>query len=262
MAIAVVVLTHNRLHLLEACVTNVCRRASDETAEIVIWDNGSTDGTAAYLDGLEDPRIRVVHHPENIGQNAYAEAFRLVTSDYMVELDDDVIDAPERWDEMLLHAFQRVPNMGFLAADLVDNPHDQAAQVRHHVRPHLYTPIELNGVKLLEGPTGGGCAMTSRAVYERVGGFRQHKKAGFWLEDAAYVADVQRLGYRAAVLAELQVLHAGGPYYAKPTPERDAYWAKVARTQERKDAVKRMLLRIPFVPLLNQRAGWFVPPTP
>jgi GT2 family glycosyltransferase len=260
MAIAVVVLTHNRLHLLRACVENVLARTSDATEEILIWDNGSTDGTAEYLDSLADERIRVVHHPSNIGQNAYAEAFKLVRADYLVELDDDVIDAPRNWDETLFKAFRRLPGVGFLAADLVDNPHDQAAHVRHHVRPHLYTPLELNGVRLLEGPTGGGCAMTSRSVYERVGGFRQRKKDIFWLEDAAYVEDIQRLGYRAAVLADLQVTHAGGPYYAKPTPERDAYWARVATLQRRKDAVKRLLLRIPFVPQLNDRVGWFVPP--
>ena len=52
-------------------------------------------------------------------------------------------------------------------------------------------------MRLLEGPAGGGCAMTSRELNDRVGGFRQHAKEVFWQEDAAYIEDIKRLGLRA-----------------------------------------------------------------
>src|SRR3982750_4358638 len=84
--IAVVVLTNNRVHLLRKCVENVLLRTSEATREIVIWDNASEDGTAEYLASLDDSRIRVVTSEQNIGQNAYARAFRLTTSPYFVEL--------------------------------------------------------------------------------------------------------------------------------------------------------------------------------
>ena len=69
--VAVVVLTYNRVHLLSKCVENVLRRTSRATREIVIWNNGSTDGTRGYLDALDDDRLIVVHNDLNIGQNAY-----------------------------------------------------------------------------------------------------------------------------------------------------------------------------------------------
>ena len=90
--ISVVVLTHNRLALLRRCVEDVLLRTSEKTRELIIWDNASEDGTRGYLDTLKDARINVVHHAENIGTNAYAHAFALATQDYLVELDDDVID--------------------------------------------------------------------------------------------------------------------------------------------------------------------------
>jgi GT2 family glycosyltransferase len=260
-SVAIVVLTHNRLHLLRQCVENVLLRTSAATREILVWDNGSTDGTAAYLQALEDPRVRVVAHPRNIGQNAYAEAFRLISSEYMVELDDDVVDAPADWDRMLLDGFRGLPDIGFLAADLEDDEHDTAAHVRYRVRPHLYRPVERNGVRLLVGPTGGGCAMTSRSLYELVGGFRQQKGQVFWLEDAAYIADLRERGYEAAILRDLKVRHAGGPYYAEQTPDKAAYWAREERIEARKRFVKRLLLLVPLVGRLNRRYGWFVEPT-
>jgi GT2 family glycosyltransferase len=259
-SIAVVVLTHNRLHLVSQCVENVLSKVSPATTEIVIWDNASTDGTAEYLRTLEDGRIRVVAHPENIGQNAYALAFELTTAPYLIEIDDDVVDAPDGWDATLLHAFKRLPRIGFLAADLEDDPHDLASRYRHHIRPHEYTLVEENGVRILEGPTGGGCAMTSRELNRRVGGFRQNKKQVFWLEDAAYIADLEKIGFGAAVLADLRVHHTGGPHYSKTPKEKADYWQQWNAKQARKVRIKRILLRIPLVPRLNARFGWFVPP--
>jgi GT2 family glycosyltransferase len=260
MSIAVVVLTYNRLHLLRQCVENALLRTSPRTCEIVIWNNASSDGTRDYLDTLSDPRVRVVHHDENIGQNAYALAFRDTTSDYLVEIDDDIIDAPQDWDATLLDAFERLPTVGYLAANLRDDEHDVNANIMYRRDAHLYRSIELEGVKLKVGPVGGGCTMTSRELHDRVGGFRQNKKHVFWLEDAAYIKDIERLGYRAAYLEDLRVLHAGGPYYSETTPEKQAYWTAYRARQARRDTVKRLLLRVPFVSRLNARRRWFVPP--
>jgi glycosyl transferase family 2 len=71
-SIAIVALTYNRVHLLRQCVKNVLLRTSKATREIIIWNNASTDATAEYLDSLADPRIKFVHHHENIGQSAPA----------------------------------------------------------------------------------------------------------------------------------------------------------------------------------------------
>ena len=255
--IAVVVLTHERAHLLRQCVDNVLARTSELTTEIVIWDNASTDDTRAYLESLDDPRLRVVHHPENIGQNAYAEATRLTSAPYIVELDDDMIAAPPEWDRALLEAFQKLPKIGFLAANLVDNPHDQAARVMYRERPHEYTTVELEGVKLVRGPVGGGCAITSRELLDRVGGFRQKRNQVFWLEDEAYIRDIEKLGFEAAYLADVKLLHAGGSYYAAETEAKHAYWLAYWTREIRKNRIKRLLLRIPFVRPLNERHGWF-----
>ena len=116
--IGIVVLTHNRVHLLRQCVENVLSVTSDATRQIVIWNNGSTDGTREYLDSVEDTRIKVVHHDGNIGQNAYAPAFEMISEAYLVELDDDVVGAPEGWDAIMRDSLKRLPNIGFLAADL------------------------------------------------------------------------------------------------------------------------------------------------
>jgi len=260
--IAIVVVTHNRLHLLRRCVEDVLGRTSEQTKEIVIWDNASVDGTPEYLAGLREPRLRVVCHPQNIGMNAYARAFSLVTQNYLVELDDDVIEAPPRWDETLLDGFRRIPRIGYLAANLVDDPNDSASRYLTYLREErsAYTRHEIDGIAFLEGPTGGSCTMTSRELYRRVGGFGEKPRSVYWREDARYVRKIHRLGYRSAVLEELRVWHAGGTYYSAWAPTKDVFHVRQARIAARKNAIKRLLLRIPYVAASNARHGWFEPP--
>jgi GT2 family glycosyltransferase len=162
---------------------------------------------------------------------------------------------------MLLSAFLRLPTVGFLAADLEDDPHDVAANYRYRIRPHEYARVEENGVRLLRGPTGGGCAMTSREIYDRVGGFREQKDLVFFTEDATYIEDLRAHGYEAAILRDLKVHHTGGPYYAPETKEKREYWARWNRRRARRAAIKALLFRLPLFGRANARFGWFTPPS-
>src|SRR5712691_10609173 len=113
--ISIVVVTHNRLALLRRCVENVLGATSELTRQIIVWDNASLDGTRQYLDQLGDPRIQVVHHHENIAMNARRRALALATEDYLIEMDDDIVDAPANWDELLLEAYVQLGEFGRLA---------------------------------------------------------------------------------------------------------------------------------------------------
>lgn len=258
--IAIAVVTLNRLPLLRKSVENVLGR-TESTTEIVIWNNASTDGTADYLATLPDPRIVVVNSATNVGLNAYALAFRMTTAPYMLELDDDVVDAPQGWDSTLLDAYRRLPDIGFLAADLVDEPDDPVSRFRHYVRPEEYRLYEEGGVRLLDGPTGGWCAITDRELSDRVGGFPEHGEI-YFLEDAEYIAKIAPLGYRAAIMADLRVHHTGGPSFTYQSPEKVKVWARWYRGAVRKQRLKRALLRLPLAHTLNARYALFQPPDP
>lgn len=259
--IAIVVLTYNRLHLLRQCVENVLLRTSELTTEILVWNNGSEDGTREYLDSVDDPRFRIVHHPTNIGLNAYALACPMTSTGYLLELDDDMIDAPRLWDAVLLGALKRLPRIGYLQAKLADDGYSPGAHLFYREKAHLYTLRKENGVRIWDGgPVGGGCTITPRALHDRVGGFRQHKKLAFWREDQAYIQDIRKLGYATAILDELTVFHAGGPHYSEIVEEKKEFYDRRARSISRKNALKRALLRLPLVPRLNERYRWFRPP--
>lgn len=263
--ISIILVTYNRLHLLRKCVENVLFRTSDKTREIIIWNNGSTDGTKEYLDDLKEIRLKIVHHKTNIGTNAFARAFSLANSDsdYFIELDDDVIDAPYEWDRYLLDAFLKLPNMGFLAANVVDDGKSIAADVMYRRDKYLYECKNINGVNIMFGPTGGWCTMTSREIYGRVGGFKENPQFTFWHEDGAYVAALKKSGYSFGILKDLKVFHASGPYYSADEnirKEKEKYYTwrtKARRVQARKDMVKKLLNNIKLIRMLNNKYHFY-----
>ncbi len=258
--IAIAVLAYNRVHLLRQCVEKVLGQTSEATTEIVIWDNASSDGTVAYLDLVTDPRVRVVHHHQNIGLNAYPLAFAMTQAAYLVTLDEDVIDAPPGWDASLLDAFERLPEVGYLATNQVDDERSLCANLMHHRDRHLYSSREINGVRVLEGPVGGWCGMTSRTISDEVGGFPHDPKHVFFHFDDIYLQSIAKFGYGSAILEDLEVFHASGPAFSEVLPEKHEFYTDLEKTQARKDAVKRLLLHAPLAKPLNDRYNWFHPP--
>ena len=70
--------------------------------ELVIVDDGSTDGTPALLDALVDPRLRVLHHPANAGKGAAIRtAAAQARGDWMIICDADQEYLPEEIPSLL-----------------------------------------------------------------------------------------------------------------------------------------------------------------
>lgn len=95
---AIIIVTYNRLTLLEDCLEHAIHQTFPASAIIVI-DNCSTDGTADYLDALVGQSsidIRVVHMGENVGgaggfERGLRTAMHETDAEWFMIIDDDAI---------------------------------------------------------------------------------------------------------------------------------------------------------------------------
>ena len=85
---------------VKRAVTSALRWSGDRDVEVVILDNGSTDDTGAYLDGLasSDSRVRVIHADHVLGEGAAKNIVLkqslghiVIMLDTSVELTGDII---------------------------------------------------------------------------------------------------------------------------------------------------------------------------
>jgi GT2 family glycosyltransferase len=206
--VTILVITWNRLRMLRECLGSLVESTRGGNFEILVWDNGSTDGTKEYLDEMAaaHPEVRVIHHPENVGLNGVALGVVQARGYYIVEVDDDVVRFPDDWLSAMLAAFKKVPQIGYMAANVIQNE----STTGEKDIPEAYTVVDYDGVVLEHGPTWGWCSMTSLEVLGRVGNFARRRGRLNFTEDADYVCRCLRAGYTPAILQDVVVYHASG----------------------------------------------------
>ena len=96
MSVSVVVPTRNRCELLSTTLRSVLRQR-DVDLEVLVVDEGSTDGTPAMLRSLHDPRVRVIRHDAPLGvSTARNRGASEARGEWLAFVDDDDIWAPEK----------------------------------------------------------------------------------------------------------------------------------------------------------------------
>lgn len=88
MRVSVIMATYNRLAVLPRAIDSVLRQTHRDF-ELLVVDDGSSDGTREYLAGISDPRVRVVAQP-NRGLSAARNAgLAQITGELVSYLDSD-----------------------------------------------------------------------------------------------------------------------------------------------------------------------------
>jgi GT2 family glycosyltransferase len=95
--LTVVIASHNRRQLLRRCLEALGRQTQDPGSfEVIVADDGSTDGSAEMVEGLEPgPRLRLLRLPKAGKAVALNAALNAAAGAVCVLLDDDVIASPE-----------------------------------------------------------------------------------------------------------------------------------------------------------------------
>jgi GT2 family glycosyltransferase/SAM-dependent methyltransferase len=212
---SLVILTLNQLPVTKLCLESVLKHTSDY--ELILIDNGSTDGTVAYLEAFAARHdfVKLVKNASNRGfAGGCNQGMALATGEFIVLLNNDTV-VSEGWLEGLIRAssLERVGMVGPRTNQIsgpqivdrvtydvrtLDGFEDFARNWREANRGTVWETVRVVGF----------CALIKREVIDRIGGL----DAGFGrgnFEDDDFSLRVRIAGYRSIVTDEVFIHHFG-----------------------------------------------------
>ena len=167
-AVTVISVFHNRAHGVKTTVESLLQQEHADL-EIVLVDDGSTDGTLAALRRYEQPRVRVVSH-ENMGfVGALKRAVAGAGAPYVALMGAGDACHPARLSRQAA-VLDREPNVGAVGCG-TENMDARTGAVTSRKITQLTEPA--SRMVLTSNPFHHGEIMFRRTLYDAVGGYRE-----------------------------------------------------------------------------------------
>jgi GT2 family glycosyltransferase len=212
--VAVVVITHQRRRELLRALERLT--ALPEQPQVVVVDNGSSDGSAAAV-ADRFPQVDLVASPENLGAVGRNVGVTRLDTPYVAFCDDDTW-----WEPGSLRAAADVldahPRLAVVTARIVVQPAGTEDPIVAELRD---SPVP--GAPGLPGPALGsflaGASVVRRAAFAEVGGFSER----LWLggEEELLAGDLAAAGWELCYLPRLTVHHEASPLRASDRRRQD-----------------------------------------
>lgn len=167
--VSIVLPTFNRGDILRGAVESVLA-LDEESFELIVVDDGSTDSTESELQQLRDPRISVITLPTNAGANiARNVGIRAARAPYVAFLDSDDTFLPGRLSRPL-EILRQQPHIGIVLSAFTT---EKAAKITVFSMPQrVYTGrdmLRLVARRVIQPTTSG--LTVRKDILHAVGGF-------------------------------------------------------------------------------------------
>ena len=212
---SLVMLTCNQLDFTKQCLDSLFEHTSTPY-ELIVVDNGSTDGTLEYLGGLIRSRsdIKVIANPANLGFGAgNNQGIAAAQGEFIGILNNDLI-LTAGWLERMISQANHSDRVGVVGprSNVVSGPQELAtldygdlAQM-HRAAGEL--AAEQSGQGFSYPRVVGFCMLVKRGVIDAIGGFDERfGRANF--EDDDFCWRVNTAGFECRVADDVFIHHFG-----------------------------------------------------
>ncbi|MDE2422942.1 MAG: glycosyltransferase [Betaproteobacteria bacterium] len=219
---SIVVLAYNGLkEVTRPCIESILKNTPKGSYELVLVDNASSDGTAAYFEALHSQydHITLCLNQQNKGYaGGNNDGMRLAKGAYIVLLNNDTL-VPQGWLNRLLGLLKANGNVGLVGPVTNSAGNEQRIEIsglnesnfEQHIAPYLERQ---RGRWFTTERLGFYCVAMKRVVMERVGLLDERFGLGMF-EDDDYCIRVRNAGYALAVTEDCFVYHKGSVSFGK-----------------------------------------------
>jgi len=205
--VGTLVVTYNRLYLLKEAIDSL-RSQTFKDMQIVVVNNGSTDGTKEWLEMQED--IYIITQENLGGAGGFFTGMKYIAEagyEYCWLMDDDVECEPTALEE-LLKAIQIDENIGFVCSKIMDmegkpnNVPDIDLRLTKNGYPFWYDKIEYQMVKIRVATFVSVLIPTKHIVELGL----PYKEFFIWCDDTEYTKRITNK-YNSYIACKSEVIH-------------------------------------------------------
>jgi GT2 family glycosyltransferase len=238
---SVVVVTYGGLPFNRLCLETVLAHGGDVDLELIVVDNGSTDGTPEYLTRLAgaDARVRVLLNGRNTGfASACNQGLGLASGEHLVLLNNDTMVPPGWLPRLIAHL--RNPEVGLVGP--VTNRIGNEAEIETDYRRWgefldlaARRADEFAGDWLELRSPAMYCLALRRETFLRLGPLDERYEVGL-LEDDDYADRARAAGYQQRCVEDVVVHHFGEASFGKLVAGGE--YGRILRTNQSRYAEK------------------------
>ncbi|MDQ0062048.1 glycosyltransferase [Paenibacillus harenae] len=209
--VSIVLLAYNHIDYTKLCVESILRYTSHINYELILVNNGSSDGTRELFDSITDAKVR--HLSKNVGPvNGFNEGIEAAEGKYIACVCNDFIFTP-RWMDNLLACIESDETIGFVSpgASFVSN-HQSISGSYTNIGEMLNFAEQYNKsdsskweerVRLLP------CVLMVRAkLFREIGKYDPHFYFGEFADDDISFR-IRRAGYKLVYCKDTFTYHFG-----------------------------------------------------
>ena len=105
--LSIVLLCFNKLEYTRQCIDSVLKNTINDSYELIVVNNGSTDGTYEYLNEIKNNKINIIHNESNLGfSKGMNIGAKTAIGKYLILLNNDTI-VGEGWDYSLIDLLEK-----------------------------------------------------------------------------------------------------------------------------------------------------------
>jgi GT2 family glycosyltransferase len=237
--VSIVILNWNGKKDLGKCIKSIWANTSYKDFEVIVSDNGSTDGSVEILESLKKKgRVhKIVLNGKNLGfGGGNNQGIEVAEGEFLILLNNDT-EPLKGWLEALVRVARQNPEAGIIGPwfpnadkkDTVFGPgfvDDKGVSRNSFVKEQCFAEM-----------VSGGAFFMRRDVIDSIG-LLDEKYFPIYFEDSDYCARARKAGFRVLFTPESKIIH----YESSATGRQPGKWMFLALNRNR---LRYMLLHFP-----------------